>query len=97
MRLTQRPPQTSSIFVCFLEELQKQLLEQVELRKKLEREFQNLKGRLSHDSALTGPKPLLACFVSADENLLRDLQSYQINAETWLQGHREKCFAMRKL
>uniref|UniRef100_A0A3B5BNB8 SKI family transcriptional corepressor 1b n=1 Tax=Stegastes partitus TaxID=144197 RepID=A0A3B5BNB8_9TELE len=30
-------------FVCLLEELQKQLLEQVELRKKLEREFQNLK------------------------------------------------------
>lgn len=39
------PPQTSSIFVCLLEELQKQLLEQVELRKKLEREFQNLKGK----------------------------------------------------
>lgn len=27
------------------EELQKQLMEQVELRKKLEREFQHLKGR----------------------------------------------------
>lgn len=30
---------------CFSEELQKQLVEQVELRKKLEREFQHLKGR----------------------------------------------------
>lgn len=29
----------------FAEELQKQLVEQVELRKKLEREFQHLKGR----------------------------------------------------
>ena len=29
----------------FTEELQKQLVEQVELRKKLEREFQHLKGR----------------------------------------------------
>ena len=29
----------------FPEELQKQLVEQVELRKKLEREFQHLKGR----------------------------------------------------
>lgn len=34
------------LFACFVEELQKQLLEQVELRKKLEREFQNLKGKL---------------------------------------------------
>lgn len=34
-----------NILICFLtEELQKQLVEQVELRKKLEREFQNLKG-----------------------------------------------------
>lgn len=41
------PPQTSSIFVCVLEELQKQLLEQVELRKKLEREFQSLKGKVA--------------------------------------------------
>lgn len=30
---------------CLTEELQKQLAEQVELRKKLEREFQHLKGR----------------------------------------------------
>lgn len=36
------------LFIClfFAEELQKQLLEQVELRKKLEREFQHLKGKL---------------------------------------------------
>lgn len=35
-----------NILICFFltEELQKQLVEQVELRKKLEREFQNLKG-----------------------------------------------------
>lgn len=32
-------------FFGFAEELQKQLVEQVELRKKLEREFQHLKGR----------------------------------------------------
>lgn len=37
----------SSVLVWFSEELQKQLLEQVELRKKLEREFQNLKGKLA--------------------------------------------------
>ena len=44
---------TCSIFIItehflafgFTEELQKQLVEQVELRKKLEREFQHLKGR----------------------------------------------------
>lgn len=38
-----------SVFIylfIFAEELQKQLLEQVELRKKLEREFQHLKGKL---------------------------------------------------
>uniref|UniRef100_A0A3B3TZ53 SKI family transcriptional corepressor 1b n=1 Tax=Poecilia latipinna TaxID=48699 RepID=A0A3B3TZ53_9TELE len=37
------PPLTLPLLPAFLEELQKQLLEQVELRKKLEREFQNLK------------------------------------------------------
>jgi len=46
------PPPTSSISVCFLEELQKQLLEQVELREKLEREFQNLKGKLNSAAVL---------------------------------------------
>lgn len=35
----------SDTFLAFSEELQKQLVEQVELRKKLEREFQHLKGR----------------------------------------------------
>jgi len=35
------------------EELQKQLVEQVELRKKLEREFQNLKGRLFYVNFLS--------------------------------------------
>lgn len=38
-----------SVFIylfIFAEELQKQLLEQMELRKKLEREFQHLKGKL---------------------------------------------------
>lgn len=34
----------------FTEELQKQLVEQVELRKKLEREFQHLKGRTQSES-----------------------------------------------
>ncbi|CAM4581848.1 unnamed protein product [Leuciscus chuanchicus] len=38
------------------EELQKQLVEQVELRKKLEREFQNLKGRLSRDASKSPSK-----------------------------------------
>lgn len=37
---------------AFLEELQKQLLEQVELRKKLEREFQNLKGKINSATVL---------------------------------------------
>lgn len=32
-------------FCLIIEDLQKQLLEQVELRKKLEREFQSLKGK----------------------------------------------------
>uniref|UniRef100_A0A3B3YT45 c-SKI SMAD4-binding domain-containing protein n=1 Tax=Poecilia mexicana TaxID=48701 RepID=A0A3B3YT45_9TELE len=40
------PPLTLPLLPAFLEELQKQLLEQVELRKKLEREFQNLKARI---------------------------------------------------
>lgn len=51
------PPQKSPISVCFLEELQKQLLEQVELRKKLEREFQNLKGKLNSEAVLPPPPP----------------------------------------
>lgn len=45
-----RDSQSFAFFLFFCrgelaEELQKQLMEQVELRKKLEREFQHLKGR----------------------------------------------------
>lgn len=38
------PPSFTSHSLPFTEELQKLLLEQMELRKKLEREFQSLKG-----------------------------------------------------
>lgn len=40
-----KTPLDNLYFCLILEELQKQLLEQVELRKKLEREFQSLKGK----------------------------------------------------
>lgn len=45
----------NKLFLLYIltEELQKQLVEQVELRKKLEREFQNLKGRLFYVSFLS--------------------------------------------
>lgn len=72
-------------FCLILEELQKQLLEQVELRKKLEREFQSLKGKqqqcftslhvVSVQTRFYPPKKSLNSFNADDQVLQKPLKS----------------------